>query len=44
VELESRMRVEREAKQKAERGIRLADQQWMIEIFQYMQTLGTARV
>jgi hypothetical protein len=38
MEMEVRMRAEREA----ERVARLADQQRMTEMFQYMQSLGAA--
>lgn len=39
MEMEARMRAEREA----ERATRLADQQRMAEMFQYMQSLGVAQ-
>jgi hypothetical protein len=39
MEMEARIRAEREA----ERVTRLADQQRMVEMFQYMQSLGVAQ-
>jgi hypothetical protein len=43
MEMEARMRAEREAERAMERAARLADQQMMTEMFQYMQSLGVAQ-
>lgn len=43
MEMEARMRAEREAERVMERAARLADQERMAEMFQYMQSLGVAQ-